>query len=141
KSILLAGCLIAAVSYFPLFKMIAAEANPKLVAAHEQVSVELTSDPAACGALFDPVGVRTFTRPCDLVRRTLASSSIHYTLLEGPAGAPLTAQVNGTDVPVDNNGAAIVAAAQAAGYPTAGDATILKQPTVGGVLSDARSLK
>ena len=30
KPILLAGCLIAAVTYFPLFKMIAQEANPKL---------------------------------------------------------------------------------------------------------------
>ncbi|MDF2811259.1 MAG: transporter [Microvirga sp.] len=142
KSILLAGCLIAAITYFPLFKMIAQEANPKLIAATEQVKVELTSDPANCGALFDPVGVRTFTRPCDVARRTLANSSIHYELMAGPAGSPLVAKVNGVDVPTtDNTGAAIVAAAQAAGYPKAGDASIVKQPTVGGVLTDARTLK
>src|SRR6476620_8694665 len=70
KKILLAGCLIAAVTYFPLFKMIAQEANPKLIAATEQVKVELIADPATCGSLFDPVGVRTFTRPCDVARRT-----------------------------------------------------------------------
>ena len=101
KKILLAGCLIAAVTYFPLFKMIAQEANPKLIAATEQVKVDLTADPATCGSLFDPVGVRTFTRPCDVARRTLANSSIHYDLLPGPAGSALTAKVNGTDVPTD----------------------------------------
>jgi len=46
KSILLAGCLIAAITYFPLFKMIAQEANPKLMAATEQVKVDLISVPA-----------------------------------------------------------------------------------------------
>ena len=116
KKILLAGCLIAAVTYFPLFKMIAQEANPKLIAATEQVKVELTADPATCGSLFDPVGVRTFTRPCDVARRTLANNSIHYDLLPGPAGSALAAKVNGTDVPTtDNTGAAIVAAARGGG--------------------------
>jgi hypothetical protein len=50
--------------------------------------------------------------------------------------------VNGADTSVaDKTGAALVTAAQAAGYPKPGDATILKQPTVGGVLSDPRSMK
>src|SRR3954469_24683933 len=80
KPIILAGCLIAAVTYFPLFNMIAQTANPKLIAATEQVKVNLTADPATCGSLFDPVGVRTFTQPCDIVRRTLANNSIHYNL-------------------------------------------------------------
>ena len=35
---------------------------------------------------------------------------------------------------------ALVAAAQAAGYPKAGDETILKKPSLGGVLSDGRAL-
>ncbi|WP_210484443.1 MFS transporter [Microvirga antarctica] len=142
KKILLAGCLIAAVTYFPLFKMIAQEANPKLIAATEQVKVDLIADPATCGALFDPVGVRTFTRPCDVARRSLANSSIHYNLTSGPVGSPLVAKVNGTDVSTtDGTGAAIVAAAQAAGYPKAGDPTIVNKPSVGGVLTDGRSLK
>src|SRR6478609_9367989 len=99
KKILLAGCLIAAVTYFPLFKMIAQEANPKLIAATEQVKVELIADPATCGSLFDPVGVRTFTTPCDIARRGLATNSIHYDLATtGAAGAALVAKVNGADV-------------------------------------------
>jgi MFS family permease len=142
KPIILAGCLIAAVTYFPLFTMIAQTANPKLIAATEQVKVNLTADPATCGSLFDPVGVRTFTQPCDIVRRTLANNSIHYNLGNGPAGSPLNAKVNGTDASTaDNTGAAVVAAAQAAGYPKAGDPSIVKTPSLGATLSDPRALK
>jgi MFS family permease len=141
KPIILAGCLIAAITYFPLFHAIARTANPKLIAATEQVKVNLTADPATCGSLFDPVGVRTFTQPCDVIRRTLANNSIHYALASGPAGSPLTAKVNGADAPTaDNTGAGVVAAAQAAGYPKAGDPSIVKTPSVGATLSDSRSL-
>jgi MFS family permease len=141
KPILLAGCLIAAITYFPLFGQIAKTANPKLTSAIDTVKVNLMADPATCGTLFDPVGVRTFTTPCDVARRTLATNSIHYELANGPAGSPLAAKVNGADVPTtDNNGNAVVAAAQAAGYPKAGDPTILKTPTIGGSLSDSRAL-
>jgi MFS family permease len=141
KPILLAGCLIAAITYFPLFGQIAKTANPKLTSAIDTVKVNLMADPATCGTLFDPVGVRTFTTPCDVARRTLATNSIHYELANGPAGSPLVAKVNGADVATtDNNGNAVVAAAQAAGYPKAGDPTILKTPTIGGSLSDSRAL-
>ncbi len=144
KPILLAGCLIAALTYFPLFYMIAKTANPTLIAATENVKIDITADPATCGTLFDPVGVRTFTAPCDVVRRTLATNSMHYELKEGPADSPVTVAVNGTPVTADATGAAVgtatVAAAQAAGYPKAGDASIVKQPSIGGVLSDSRTL-
>ncbi|QTL03291.1 MHS family MFS transporter [Aquabacter sp. L1I39] len=144
KPILLLGCFIAAATYFPLFTMIATTANPKLIAATENVKIVVSADPATCGTLFDPVGVRVFTRPCDVYRRTLATNSMHYELVPGPAGSALSATVNGTAVTIpdtDKTGASIVAAAQAAGYPKAGDASILKQPTIGGVLTDGRSLK
>jgi MFS family permease len=141
KPILLAGCLIAAITYFPLFGQIAKTANPKLTSAIDTVKVNLTADPATCGTLFDPVGVRTFTTPCDVARRNLATNSIHYELANGPAGSPLVAKVNGAEVATtDNTGAAVVAAAQTAGYPKAGDPTILKTPTIGGSLSDSRAL-
>ena len=140
KPILLAGCLIAAVTYFPLFHMLAQTANPKLITATENVKLVLTSDPAECSLLFDPVGVRTFTKPCDVVRRNLANASIHYDLVAGPS-ADLKATINGADVSVaDKTGAALVAAAQAAGYPKPGDASILKTPSFGEMLSSSRAL-
>ena len=140
KPILLAGCLIAAVTYFPLFHMLAQTANPKLITATENVKLVLTSDPAECSLLFDPVGVRTFTKPCDVVRRNLANASIHYDLVAGPS-ADLKATINGADVSVaDKTGAALVAAAQAAGYPKPGDPSILKTPSFGEMLSSSRAL-
>ena len=141
KPILLAGCLIAVLTYFPLFTQLARIANPKLIEATDSVKIVLNSDPASCSLLFDPVGVRTFTQPCDIVRRTLATNSMHYELVAGAAGAELKATINGAEVSVaDKNGTALVAAAQAAGYPKANDPSILKTPTIGGVLSDSRAL-
>ncbi|CAN7183072.1 MFS transporter [Bosea sp. LjRoot9] len=139
KPILLAGCLIAAISYFPLFTMLAKTANPKLISATETVKLVITADPAKCGSLFDPVGVRTFTEPCDTLRRTLATNSIHYDLVNGPAGSPLAATINGTAAP--SAAADLVTAAQAAGYPKAGDPTILKTPSIGEMFSSARALQ
>ena len=141
KPILLAGCLIAALTYFPLFTTLATIVNPKLMDATNAVKVVLTADPAECGTLFDPVGVRTFTKPCDVVRRTLATNSIHYELATGAAGSTTKAAVNGTEAAIDKTGASVVSAAQAAGYPKAGDPTILKTPTFGQVFSDSRALK
>ena len=141
KPIILAGCLLAALTYFPLFMMIAKTANPKLIASTEQVKITLTADPATCNTLFDPVGVRVFTQPCDVIRRSLATNSMHYDLVAGPAGSPIAAAVNNTPVAtIDPAGASVVAAAQAAGYPKAGDASIIKTPGIGAVLSDNRAL-
>ncbi|MDB5489490.1 MAG: transporter, partial [Reyranella sp.] len=124
-----------------LFGFLAKTVNPTLIKATETVKLELTADPADCSLLFDPVGVRVFTKPCDVVRRTLASNSVHYDLKAGPAGSPLKATVNGAEASVaDNVGTALVTAAQAAGYPKANDPAILKTPTIGGMLTDSRAL-
>ncbi len=142
KPILMAGCLIAAATYFPIFNMIAHTANPKLMEAHEKVKVIVTADPATCGNVFDPVNVRTFTVACDIARRGLAASAIAYKLENGAAGSGTTVTVNGKAVTVDKDFAKNVAAAAVeAGYPKAADPTILKAPSVGGVLSDGRALK
>jgi predicted MFS family arabinose efflux permease len=141
KPIIMAGCLIAAITYFPLFTQLATIANPKLIEATEKVKLVITADPAECSFLFDPVGVRVFTKPCDVIRRSLANNSIHYDLQAGPAGTPLKASINGTDAAVtDNNGTALIAAAQAAGYPRPGDPTILSTPSIGQMFASSRAL-
>ena len=95
------------------------------------MKVNLTADPANCGTLFDPVGVRTFTQPCDVVRRTLANSSIHYDLADGPAGSPLKATVNGTDAAGDRQYRRGAGCGGAGGRLSQSRATrrILKTPT------------
>ena len=48
KPIILAGCLIAALTYFPLFKLMTATANPALHQAQENAQVSIIADPADC---------------------------------------------------------------------------------------------
>jgi MFS family permease len=127
KPVILAGCLIAALTYFPLFGALTKAANPGLAAAHENVKVQVVADPATCGSVFDPVGVRTFTQPCDVARRTLAAQAIQYTLAPAPAGTAAKVTVNGKDVAIDASFAANIGKeAVAAGYPAPGDARIVK---------------
>ncbi|OYX75484.1 MAG: MFS transporter [Rhizobiales bacterium 32-66-11] len=127
KPIILAGCLIAASCYFPLFNMITTAANPALEKAITSVKVAVVADPATCGSLFNPVGTRVYTAPCDLARDFLAKSSVRYTTETAPAGTPTTIRVNDTVVPFGPDfGKTTAAALQAAGYPKAGDANIVK---------------
>jgi MFS family permease len=129
KPIILAGCLIAALTFFPIFRMITTNANPTLEKAIETVKVEVVADPAQCGDLFNPVGTRVFTKPCDTARAYLAQSSVKYTTAPGAAGSPVKVMVNGKETPyVDakTSNPAVLAAVQAAGYPKAGDAQIIK---------------
>lgn len=129
KPIIMGGCLIAALTFFPIFKMITSNANPALEKAIETAKVEVVADPAGCGDLFNPVGTRVFTAPCDTARSYLAQQSVKYSTVPGPAGSGVKVTVNGTDVPYADAKAsnpAVLAAVQAAGYPKAGDAAIVK---------------
>jgi len=129
KPIILAGCLIAALTFFPIFKMITTNANPALEKAIETVKVDVVSDPAGCGDLFNPVGTRVFTAPCDTARAYLAQQSVKYSTTSGPAGSGVKVVVNGKDVPYTAAAASnpqVLAAVQAAGYPKTGDAQIVK---------------
>jgi hypothetical protein len=129
KPIILAGCLIAALTFFPIFKMITTNANPALEKAIETVKVDVVADPAGCGDLFNPVGTRVFTAPCDTARAYLAQQSVKYSTTYGPAGSGVKVTVNGKDVPYTAAAASnpqVLAAVQAAGYPKPGEAGIVK---------------
>ncbi|MCB1544903.1 MAG: MFS transporter, partial [Rhodoblastus sp.] len=78
KPIILAGCLIAALTFFPIFKQITSLGNPALEKAIETVKVTVVAKPSDCGDLFNPVGTRVFTSSCDKARAFLAQSSIKY---------------------------------------------------------------
>jgi MFS family permease len=129
KPIILAGCLIAALTFFPIFKMITTNANPALEKAIEATKVEVVADPAGCGDLFNPVGTRVFTAPCDTARAFLAQSSVKYSTAPGAAGSGVKVTINGKDVPYTDaktSNPAVIAAVAGAGYPKAGDAGIVK---------------
>ena len=129
KPIILSGCLIAALTFFPIFKMITTNANPALERAIETVKVDVVSDPTLCGDLFNPVGTRVFTAPCDTARAYLAQQSVKYSTSYGPAGSGVKVVVNGKDVPYTaaaTSNPQVLASVQAAGYPKPGEAGIVK---------------
>jgi MFS family permease len=129
KPIILAGCLIGALTLFPIFRMITTNANPALEKAIESTKVEVVADPAVCGDLFNPVGTRVFTSPCDTARALLAQSSVKYTTVAGPVGSAVKVVVNGKDVAYTDaktSNPAVTAAVLAGGYPKPGDASIVK---------------
>ena len=79
KPIILAGCLLAALTYFPLFHALAAAANPALSRASAASPVTVTADPDACAFQFDPIGRTRFdTTSCDIAKSFLARSGISY---------------------------------------------------------------
>ncbi|WP_096357830.1 MFS transporter [Variibacter gotjawalensis] len=143
KPVILAGCLIAAITYFPLFSALTSVANPTYAKALDTVKIDVTADPAKCGSLFDPVGIRTFTEPCDIARRVLSQQAFRYNKVAGPAGSAMKVTVNGKEVPFANLAdftKGIVAEANAVGYPTPTDAAKVKATSVFSVLGTAQGL-
>jgi MFS family permease len=134
KPVILAGCLVAALSYFTLFDQMTRIANPKLATALETVKVQVHADPAKCGSVFDPVGIRTFTEPCDIARVALARSAVKYELVPGKAGDETRVTFNGKQAAIDpalpKSIANMTAASVEAGYPKAGDSEIVKTASV-----------
>jgi MFS family permease len=151
KPVILGGCLIAAITYFPLFGALTNIASPRLNQALETAKVQVVADPATCGSVFDPVGIRTFTADCDVARVALARSAIKYQLVPGPAGSPTRVTFNDKDAPLaaadakpNRISASITGFTNAgaeAGYPKAGDPSILKVNGFFDALGNAQALK
>jgi len=98
KPIILAGCFLAAVTYFPVFTALTKAANPDLAAAQAAAKVTVTADPAECSFQFNPTGTKKFTSSCDIAKQKLASASVSYDNVAAPAGAPAVIKVGDTEV-------------------------------------------
>jgi MFS family permease len=143
KTIILAGCLLAALTYIPIFHALAHYANPALEEAQRRSPAVVIADPATCAVQFNPVGTAKFTTPCDIAKATLATASVSYRNTEGAPGAPTSvtfgaASVTYPDMLVANDNdparagpafnAAIAQAIQAAGYPAGADPAQVDKP-------------
>jgi len=93
KMIIMAGCLIAALTYFPIFGGLTHYANPALEAALHNAPVVVTADPERCQFLFNPTGTKKFTSSCDIARTVLANSSVAYASVDAPPGAVATIKI------------------------------------------------
>ncbi|RYE07448.1 MAG: MFS transporter [Hyphomicrobiales bacterium] len=152
KPIILAGCLLAALTYFPLFHALTQAANPQLAAATATAPVSVhadPADPADCALQFDPVGKTVFDSSCDLAKSYLAKAGVTYVNVAAPTGS--TAEVRIGDVAVPSfDGAALPRpdftarkteweaglgkALASAGYPAKADSALVNRPMVVGVL-------
>ncbi len=93
--IILAGCLIAALTYFPLFGWLAEAVNPDLSAYLEKTKITVNVDPAECHFnVF--VGPWSKFGDCDKAKDFLTKSGLSFTSTEGPAGTKASIDINGT---------------------------------------------
>ncbi|GGC02311.1 MFS transporter [Oxalicibacterium flavum] len=96
KPIILGGCLIAAVTYFPIFSALTHYANPALEAAQQSSPVVVTADPNTCQFQFNPTGTKKFTSSCDIAKGKLAAASVNYSNVDAPAGTVATVKIGDT---------------------------------------------
>ena len=146
KPIILAGCLIAALTYFPLFNALTQAANPRLAAAAASAPVTVYADPADCHVQFDPVGKTVFNHSCDLAKSYLAKAGVTYANEAAPAGTVAEVRIGdavvvpgfrGETLPAADFAAArkawdtqLGAALTAAGYPAKADSALVNKPMV-----------
>jgi MFS family permease len=146
KPIIMAGCLLAVVTYFPLFEALTRYANPALYAAQASSPVMVYSDPNECSIQFDPIGKNKFdSTSCDIAKSFLAKSAVSYNRIDAPSGAvaeirsgttTLTAPDPKTVTGKDRKDAiakfqaAAKTALTAAGYPDKADPATINKPMV-----------
>jgi MFS family permease len=130
KPVILSGCLIAALTYFPLFKLMTATANPALYAAQENTQVTIISDPADCSFQFNPTGTAKFTTSCDIAKALLARNSVNATTINAPGGTIARVRIADKEFSAKDPGFAkdVGAALTAAGYPGADNLSLVRIP-------------
>jgi len=155
KPIIMAGLLLACVTYFPLFKALTNAANPDLAKAQASAQISLTVDMSTCSFQGSPIAREVdFTSSCDIAKRALALSSASYETLPGAAGSVAVVkvgdkQITGLNASVaagghkfDEASAKGIAAfkkelgdaMKAAGYPAKADPAKVNQPMVIAIL-------
>jgi MFS family permease len=98
KKIILAGCLIAAVTYFPVFKSLTQLANPALNSAQQNTKVIVIADQNDCSFQFNPTGTAKFANSCDVTKALLARSSVNYSVEYSPGAIPAKVKIGDAEI-------------------------------------------
>jgi MFS family permease len=146
KPIIMAGCLLAVLTYFPLFGALTKAANPALYAAQAATPVTVVADPSECSFQFDPVGKKLFdATSCDIAKSYLAKAGVSYKREDAPAGtvakirsgsatfdAPNPKAVQGAErkKAIAEFQKQVKGALTAAGYPDKADPATINKPMV-----------
>jgi MFS family permease len=133
KWIIMAGCALAVLTYFPVFHALSNAANPALTSASENAPVSVTVNNNDCSLQFDPIGKNKFDgKSCDIAKSYLAKNAISYQVIDAPAGTIASVKIGDKVIVApdpsklegDAKGAAIkafsgdvIATLESAGYP------------------------
>ncbi|AQW29665.1 MFS transporter [Ralstonia syzygii subsp. celebesensis] len=99
KWIIMAGCLLAVLTYFPLFKALTHYANPALERAQQTAQITIKADPKECSFQGSPIAREVdFRSSCDIAKRTLAQSSASYEAVDAPTGAVASVTIAGKEI-------------------------------------------
>ena len=98
KKIIMAGCLVAALTYIPLFQALTHYANPAVEEASASYPAVVIADPDTCNFQFDPVGKKQFTSSCDIATAALAKAGVPYDVQDAPAGTVATVMIGDSEI-------------------------------------------
>jgi MFS family permease len=123
KPLILAGCVLAAASWMPLFDALASAANPALVQAHQRVDVRLLAERDDCSWQVTAINA-PLTRGCETAQRLLSQRGVRYTRVDATGAATIVIAgerftVSGTDERLVRE--RVERALDAAGYPRRAD--------------------
>jgi MFS family permease len=148
KPIIMAGCLVAALTYFPLFRALTEAANPDLAKAQASSKVVITADPNECSFQFNPTGTVKFTSSCDIAKQVLAAGSVSYENAEAAGVAKIaigdkviesfSAKGLSADEAKKKDAEfkkSVNEALKAAGYPAKADPAKMNYPLIIGILT------
>ena len=93
KPIIMAGLILAMLTYFPLFKALTWAGNPALAQAQSTVRATVTAAPGDCKFQFNPTGTAKFTTSCDIATSFLTRNSVPYDVVAGAAGEPASVKL------------------------------------------------
>ena len=101
KPIIMAGFLLAVLTYMPAYRLLAEAANPDLARAQANAAVTVVADPSTCSFQGNPLAREIdFSSPCDIAKRYLAQNSVNYNNVPGSPGAQAVVRVGERSVAV-----------------------------------------
>jgi MFS family permease len=151
KPIILTGCALAALTYFPAFTALSEAANPQLTRAQATAPVTVIANHDECSLQFDPIGKNKFdAKSCDIAKSLLAKNAVSYSRTDGAVGTIAQIKVGAetftapdpSKVTGDARKAAITAfqddvkaALKTAGYPAKANPDEINKPLVVAILT------
>ena len=118
--IILAGCLLAALTYFPLFGALTHYVNPDLEAFQQESPITLTADRATCN-LHVFVGPWSKFSDCDRAKDFLTKSGLSFEMAQAAPGSDTVAVEIGSTRIEGWDESAWTAGLKGAGYPSKAD--------------------